>query len=281
MSLVPNDKLHLPCAVHCVHDLLFVSDMPLNRVAVFRYEMHQSTYTYITSFGSQGCGDGEFQGTAGIASLHNQYLYVVDCGNDRVCVFKQNDFSFVTSFGSEFLCGPLFICISELDKRLYVTARNGMLAFHLHDYSFVGRIGDDILVDPKGICLSSNGSSLIVAEHRINRISEFDPINNDIIRTVGLRCTAKRQTTPIEKDLILHGPVSVCLSADESHILVVEYYAGCISLFKQSDFSFVARMRKSGDKARNLNSPRSVACDCFGNTLVADTFNQCVVAFCV
>jgi len=62
---------------------ILVTEGPSHRVSVFN-----ETGTYITSFGSEGNGEGRFRQPQGITVDHeNGAIYVVDSLNHRVQVF--------------------------------------------------------------------------------------------------------------------------------------------------------------------------------------------------
>ncbi len=55
-----------------------------------RVEKFNSNGEYISQFGTQGSGNGQFYNPLSIALDSSNNIYVVDAGNDRVQVFSQN-----------------------------------------------------------------------------------------------------------------------------------------------------------------------------------------------
>ena len=254
-------KLNDPYDVHCTKgDKIFVSNNGAHNISVF----NRSDLSFITSFGSQGDKDGQFNHPCGMASYGDK-LYVADWGNHRICVFKLSDYSFVSSFGGKnVLNRPGFLCVCEVDQRLYVTDKKGIISFNLNDHSLHKRFSTN-LGHPRGICLSPNGSSLYVAELGKHRVVEVDIDKDQIIRSVGSYGQGNGQ---------LGGPLGVCLSADGEFFLVSESGNDRISVFKTSDLSFVKHIGSQGKEANQLNYPSGLYCDENGTIFVADLDNQ-------
>jgi DNA-binding beta-propeller fold protein YncE len=199
-----------------------------------------------------------------MASYGDQ-LYVADCFNHRICVFKQSEYSFLTSFGGKnILNEPRYLCVSAVDQRLYVTDSKGIISFNLNDHSLHKRFKTS-LDKPRGICLSPNGSSLYVAKYGNHRVVEVNIEKDIIIRSVGTKGQGNGQ---------LNRPVGVCLSADGEYVLVSEWSNHRISVFKTSDLSFVKHIGSKGNEANQLDRPFGLYCDENGTILVADDQNH-------
>jgi DNA-binding beta-propeller fold protein YncE len=254
-------KLKGPNDVHFTKgDKIFVSNWNAHDISVF----NRSDLSFITSFGSEGNEDGQFDVPYGIASYVDKF-YVADRNNHRICVFKQSDYSFVTSFGGKNILNfPWYLCVSEVDHRLYVTDDKGIISFNLNDHSLHKRFKTS-LDYAQGICLSPNGSSLYVAEMGKHRVVEVDIDKDKIIRSVGSEGQGNGQ---------LNGPYGVCLSADGEFVLVSENWNHRISVFKTYDLSFVKHIGSKGNQADQLNSPHGLYCDENGTIFVADYFNH-------
>jgi hypothetical protein len=237
--------------------------------------------SYYRTIGEEGNKADQFNYPLGIASYGDKYIYVTDSDNHRICIYQREDSehhadcsAFVTSFGgNDVIPNPQFLCISDTDKKLYVTCEKGVVAFNLDDNS-VDKIFGSYLKDPKGICLSSNGSSLFVIEvYGGNRISEVDITNDNILKSftgaVGM------------KDSVLSNPYGICLSNDGAHVLVSESDSenSRISVFKQFDLSFVKHIASQGNQANQLNRPAGLYCDINGTIFVADSNNKRISIF--
>ena len=74
-----------------------VSDCSNHRVQIF-----DTMGVYLSSFGSEGTGQGQFKHPRGITTDSEGFILVADSGNNRVQVFRgDGDHAFVTSFGSQ------------------------------------------------------------------------------------------------------------------------------------------------------------------------------------
>jgi tripartite motif-containing protein 71 len=56
---------------------------------------------YISSFGSEGSEPGQFRHPRGLTTDTEGFILVADSGNNRVQIFRGNDYSYVTSFGGQ------------------------------------------------------------------------------------------------------------------------------------------------------------------------------------
>jgi tripartite motif-containing protein 71 len=54
---------------------------------------------YINGFGSEGTGPGQFKHPRGITTDSEGFILVADSGNNRIQVFRGNDYAYITSFG--------------------------------------------------------------------------------------------------------------------------------------------------------------------------------------
>jgi DNA-binding beta-propeller fold protein YncE len=254
-------KMIRPVDVHLTKGhKIFVSNWDGHNISVF----NRSDLSFIISFGNKSDEDVQFHGPWGIASYCDK-LYVADCWNHRICVFKQSDYSFVTSFGGiNVLNFPWYLCVSEVDQRLYVTDNKGIISFNLKDHSLHKRF-ETSLNNARGICLSPNGSSLYVVESSKKRVVEVDIDKDKIIRSVGSKGQGNGQ---------VKRPFGVCLSADGEYVLVSENLNHRISVFKTSDLSFVKHIGSYGNQANQLNSPWGLYCDENGTIFVADEENH-------
>lgn len=63
-------------------DNIYVADWGNNRIQKF-----DSNGNYITKWGTQGTGDGQFQEPTGIALDSSDNVYIVDRDNSRIQVF--------------------------------------------------------------------------------------------------------------------------------------------------------------------------------------------------
>ena len=93
-----DSKLSYPVGVAVGHNVIAVSEY--NDHVVKKFSLQGD---YLSKFGSHGSGDGQFTNPLSLCS--KGLLYVVDRGNCRVQVFRENVFLF------KFVYHP-FICIT-------------------------------------------------------------------------------------------------------------------------------------------------------------------------
>lgn len=99
---IPFSLSEIPLSITTSSANVYVHDMASDKVKVYR----KSDGVYLFSCGSgTGSGNGQFQDD-GSVPRHNLavdgagYLYVTDCGNNRVQMFDGDDGSFVRTFGA-------------------------------------------------------------------------------------------------------------------------------------------------------------------------------------
>jgi DNA-binding beta-propeller fold protein YncE len=165
--------------VHLAKDKMFVSVASSDKIFVFNIK----DLSFITSFGGTGDQDGQFKSPMGIAS-YGDVLFIADCLNHRICVFKQSDYSFVTQFLVKGFLAPKCICVSDVDQRLYITVHEGVVSYNLKDYSLQKQMTAKVLY-PFGICSSPKGSSLYVTQPGDGTLVEIDLETEMVVRRAG------------------------------------------------------------------------------------------------
>jgi len=111
---------------------VYVADTYNHRIQKF-----SSSGTFITKWGSQGTGDGQFYSPSGVAVDSSGNLYVADTKNHRIQKFNSNG-TFITKWGSK-------------------------------------GTGDGQFNNPYGVAIDSSGN-VYVADSENNRIQKFRPI---------------------------------------------------------------------------------------------------------
>ena len=110
-----DSKLNNPVGIAVGQNVIAVSEWDDHVVKKFSLQGH-----YLSKIGSYGSGDGQFNNPQGLCFNSKGLLYVVDCNNHRVQVFRENVFLF--KFGSNRPNpGQLsFIAVDSTDQ-VYVT----------------------------------------------------------------------------------------------------------------------------------------------------------------
>ena len=132
-----DSKLNYPVGVAVSHHVIAVSEY-IDHV-VKKYSLRGD---YLSKFGSQGSGDGQFNRPQGLCFNSKGLLYVVDHSNHRVQVFSE-DSVFLFKFGSKGLNPGQF-------KSPHYIAVDSSVQVYVNDYR-----------DGGGICVFSEGGHFI------------------------------------------------------------------------------------------------------------------------
>lgn len=102
-SIHGDTILSFPYSVTLYDNKFYVSDCANHRIIVYSF-----SWNYLTTYGTRGDGDGEFDYPSGIA-INGDYIYVVDRQNHRVQRLLKVDGTYVDEVGGLLL--PEGICI--------------------------------------------------------------------------------------------------------------------------------------------------------------------------
>jgi DNA-binding beta-propeller fold protein YncE len=148
-----------------------------------RIQKFDSNGNFITKWGSEGTGDGEFDDPAGIAVDSSGCVYVADAGNHRIQKFD-SDGNFITKWGSSgtgdgefsFPCG---IAVDSSGCVYVADAEDDRIQKFDSDGNFITKwgssgTGDGEFSFPCGIAVDSSGN-VYVADLHNDRIQKFAP----------------------------------------------------------------------------------------------------------
>ena len=167
-----DSKLNGPVGVAVGHNVIAVSEYSDHVVKKFSLQGD-----YLSKFGSRGSRDGQFNVPHGLCFNSKGLLHVVDNGNHRIQVFRENVFLF--KFGSkgrnpgEFH-NPRHIAVDSSDQ-VYVTDQcdDGINVFS-EDGHFIKRIN---CYYPYTICIAPDDHILtIVSNKHMHSITDHDSI---------------------------------------------------------------------------------------------------------
>jgi len=164
-----------------LYNLLYVTDTGNHRVVKLRDD--GSSFSFVSSYGSQGSGNDCFNYPSGICT-DGQFLYVTDTGNHRVVKLRDDgsSFSFVSSYGSQDSGNysfnyPSGICTDG--QFLYVTdtGNHRVVKLNASSLSFVSYNGSQGSGNysfnyPSGIC--TDGQFLYVTDTGNHRVVKLD-----------------------------------------------------------------------------------------------------------
>jgi len=186
-----DSKLNTPVGVAVSHNVIAVSDY--NDHVVKKFSLQGD---YLLKFGSRGSENGQFNYLQGLCFNSKGLLYVVDNGNYRVQVFRENMFLF--KFGSkghnpgQFQC-PHCIAVDSSDQ-VYVTDYNkdgGINAFS-EDGHFIKKIN---CTKPFAICIAPD-DYIITNDGDKHYLTIFSP-THQLITTFGVCGNEKGQFNDI------------------------------------------------------------------------------------
>jgi tripartite motif-containing protein 71 len=156
----------------------------------------EDNYSFITKWGSEGPGNGQFQDAHALIFDTTDKLYVVDTNNSRIQVFDSAG-NYITKWGSNGIANGEFkhphgIAIDSFGN-IYVTdARSHGIEFNSRIQKFDSNgnfitkwgsdgAGDGQFNDQHGISTDSSGN-VYVADTNNNRIQKFDSNGNFITK---------------------------------------------------------------------------------------------------
>lgn len=158
---------------------IYVTDQNNQRVVKF-----SNNGTFITSWGSQGEGNGEFNMPWDVAVDKNDHVYVPDYGNNRIQIFS-DDGTFIREFGTEGqgqgqFNHPAVIAFDDFGN-IYVTDSDNL---RVQVFSYNGTFltmfgtegqGQGQFLKPESIAVDSQGR-VYVADTSNNNVQLFEPM---------------------------------------------------------------------------------------------------------
>ena len=181
--------LEMPMGLAIYSNLLYVADYKNNKIFAFNRD---SFGTVAFSFGESGSASNQISGPMGLAISYDQYLYIVDNGNNRIQKFLP-DGSHVYSFGNEYLYRPTDIEVTE--DIIYVTDidknKQGRLVLFDNNGNFITNIGQEFLKEPRGLFLENN-------KLYISDATGYLYIYNIITKTTSSFVTGDKLVTPFD-----------------------------------------------------------------------------------
>ena len=186
-----DSKLNSPMCVAVNHNVIAVSEFHNHEVKIFSLQGD-----YLSKFGSRGSGDGQFSYPQGLCYNSKGLLYVVEYGNSRVQVFRDNVFLFkfqvfrdnlfLFKFGlsSGLFKQPQNVAVDSSDQ-VYVTDNSdydsGISVFS-EDGHFIKKIN---FKSPLSICIAPD-DYIITKVSNNNGLTVFSP-THELIAKFGVR----------------------------------------------------------------------------------------------
>ena len=183
-----DSKLNYPVGVAVANNVIAVSEYT-NHV-VKKYSLQGD---YLSQLGLHGSGDGQFNNPQGLCFNSKGLLYVVDHGNCRVQVFRENNV-FLIKFGSKGLNpgqfqDPHYVAVDSSDQ-VYVTdySNDGGISVFSEDGHFIKKINCN---KPWAIGVAPD-NYIITDDHNNDVLTIFSP-THELIAKFGVHGKDKGQ----------------------------------------------------------------------------------------
>lgn len=230
---------------------------------------------FITQWGTNGSGNGQFISPDGIARTGSGNILVADAGNDRLQEFTDAGV-FVSAIGS-FGTGdgqfdtPKGVCVDGSGKIFVADTGNGRIQRLTALGVFETRWGtagseNGRFNNPYDIARDSSGN-VYISDFANNRIQKFSS-TGAYVSQWGTGGTGNGQFS---------GPNGIDVD-DSGNVFVADSGNDRIQKFTDAGV-FVAKWGSSGAQAGCFNAPCGVAVDASGNVFVADSGNHRVQKF--
>ena len=232
-------------------------------------------YEFVTKWGSQGSGDGQFNYPRGIAIDGSGYVYVTDDENNRIQKFT-SDGGFVSKWGSGgsddgelhtpwgiAVDSTGFVYVAESDNyRIQKFTSSGIFVTKWGN----GGSGDGQFDEPYGIAVDRSGD-VFVADSRNHRIQKFTS-NGGFVSKWGSSGSGDGQFV---------DPWGVAVDSS-GYVYVADSKNHRIQKFNSSGV-FVTKWGSPGSGDGQFNYPLGAAVDSSGYVFVADNSNHRIQKF--
>ena len=204
-----DSKLNDPLGVAVGHNVIAVSEY--NDHVVKKFSLQGD---YLSKFGSPGSGDGQFNNPQGLCFNSKDLLYVVDNGNCRVQVFRENVPLFKFGSRANKFLNPRYIAVDSSDQ-VYVTdcSNDGGICLFSEDGHLMKRIDCN---SPFAICVAPDNHILVTytEEKDCNSFTVFNPTHKHVA-TFDVYGNGKGQFTDINGIAInSHATIFVAEGSD-------------------------------------------------------------------
>jgi tripartite motif-containing protein 71 len=214
---------------------------------------------FITKWGSNGSGDGQFSSTGGVAVDSFGSVYVDDTGNDRIQKFDSNG-NFITKWGSKGqedgqFDHPSGVAVDSSGHVYVADNRNNRIQKFDSNGNFITKWGsygngNGQFWQPAGVAVDASGN-FYVADTLNDRIQKFDSSGNIIIKW-GSGGSGDGQ---------FYRPTGIAVDSS-GYVYIADNSNSRIQKF-DSDGRFITKSQEP------LTDPHGVAVDSFGYVYVA------------
>ncbi len=230
---------------------------------------------YISSFGSEGSGNGQFKHPGGAAVDSKGNVWVLDQGNDRVEEFNEKS-EYQKAFGSKGsgngqLSGPDALAIDSKGNVWVLDTGNS----RVEEFNEKGEYqkafgsagsGNGQFKTPEGVAIDSHGN-VWVSDTGNSRVEEFNE-KGEYAKTVGSKGSGPGQFG--EPEGVAVGP--------NGNVWVTDWVYDRVEEFNEKG-EYVTQFGSEGSGNGQLSRPYAIGVDANGNAWVADTHNDRVEEF--
>jgi len=232
-------------------------------------------YTFVTKWGTQGSGAGQFNSPAGVAVDSSGNVYVADYSNHRIQKFSSTG-TFLTKWGS-YGSGdgqfdhPLIVAVDSSGNVYVADTWNQRIQKFSSTGTFLTKwgsygSGDGQFQDPNSVAIDSSGN-VYVADLRNNRIQKFSSTGTFLTKW-GSSGSGDGQ---------FNFPRDIAIDSS-GNVYVADYNNKRIQKFSSTG-TFLTKWGSSGSGDGQFSNPSGVTVDSSGNVYVADYDNNRIQKF--
>jgi DNA-binding beta-propeller fold protein YncE len=236
---------------------LWVAESAQDRVLEFN-----SQRKYLRQFGSEGSGNGQFMGIAGIATNSSGDVYVADAANNRV-----QEFSSEGAYIRQFAAYKVSAIAVDSEGNVWVDQMS-LPGGHIQEFSSTGVLlsqfgsaGNETGELELAFGLSFSGGHLYVAE--LGRVQEFSS-SGGFIRVFDERGSGNGKS---------NFPFGIATDPTTGDLYVSETGADRVQKFSPEG-SFIATFGSPGSGVGQFSDPQGLAVGSSGTIYVADSGNH-------
>ncbi len=247
------------------------------------YAANTENYTFVTKWGNQGTGDGQFNKPTDIAiDPSSNDIYVVDSQNHRVQVFDSTGKNITPPWGSGSqgtgdgqFSSPSGIAIDPSSRNVYVfDSGNSRIEKFTSDGTFLTSwsVGSGVLSGSTYLPdISIDTGGHVYFTQTLNNTFEIHSVDGSLIAKTGSSGLREGQ---------FDNPTSIAVDGS-NNVYVFDAFNHRIQKFdgNGNTIKFIAKWGSHGTGEKQFRGQASIAIDSIGNVYVADTGSHRVQKF--
>jgi len=216
---------------------------------------------YVMQFGSQGSGQGQFQGIGGVAVNSAGDVYATDVGGNRVQEFSPAG-RFLAQFGAGALYAPTGVAV-DASGNVWVLSLFGQLQEFSSEGAVMGTRKGSFEFVGLATGLAISGGNLYVVESLASRVREFSPTTGEVLATFDTAGSGSGKS---------RFPWGIATDPRTGNVYVSEPGNDRVQEFTPAG-SYLAAFGSEGAGSGQFKSPEGIAVAATGRPFVADTAN--------